>query len=71
MSSYPVRCFSCGKVIAHKFESFMQYKNENKDLNKFFIDNGIMRYCCKRMFMGFSPIEEKILHIHTLQQKST
>jgi DNA-directed RNA polymerase subunit N len=49
---FPVRCFSCGKPIAHLWEEFKKRKEKGEDLNKIFKDLGIKRYCCKQVFMG-------------------
>ncbi len=49
----PVRCFSCGKVIADKWEEFDQKVNKGgADPKAVFKDLGIKRYCCKRMLIG-------------------
>tara|TARA_Y100000591_G_C21519057_1_gene538392 strand:- start:135 stop:377 length:243 start_codon:yes stop_codon:yes gene_type:complete len=45
--SFPIRCFTCGKVIANKYEKFLQYDNKETAFN----DLKIERYCCKRMFL--------------------
>ena len=45
--TFPIRCFTCGKVIANKYERYLQYE----DKKKAFIDLRIERYCCKRMFL--------------------
>ena len=52
--SIPIRCFTCGKVIANKWEKYLTYENKEiafKDLN-------IERYCCKRMFLTNIDTEE-------------
>ena len=49
----PIRCFSCGAVIADKWEEFDKRVNENKeDPGKVLDDLGMKRYCCRRMFIG-------------------
>ncbi|HIQ50718.1 MAG TPA: DNA-directed RNA polymerase subunit N [Nautiliaceae bacterium] len=55
---FPIRCFSCGKPIAHLWEDFKKRKEKEKDLNKVFKELKIKRYCCKQVFMG---------HIDTIQ----
>lgn len=52
--SIPIRCFTCGKVIANKWEKYLQY--EDKELA--FKNLGIERYCCKRMFLTNIDTEE-------------
>jgi len=63
--SFPIRCFTCSKVIANKIEKYEELLLENKhfDKNKFFRENKIERYCCKRMFLGYVPFENKIINL--------
>jgi DNA-directed RNA polymerase subunit N len=64
----PIRCFTCSKIIADKFDYYQQEKEklaaiDNKRDNdlKFFndihtkeiLDNlGLIRYCCRRSVMS-------------------
>jgi DNA-directed RNA polymerase subunit N len=49
----PVRCFSCGAVIADKWEAYDKRVNkENEQPDKVLDDLSIKRYCCRRMFVG-------------------
>ena len=52
----PVKCFSCGLPIAHKYEKYIEMKKDkNKDFHRddiyIFKKLRIKRYCCKRMLM--------------------
>ena len=57
---FPVRCFTCGSVIGHKFE---EYKANTKDKNPDVVldELGVERYCCRRMFMAHVDILSHIL----------
>jgi len=46
----PVRCFTCGKVIASVWEEYKQ-RIELEDPGKVMDDLGISRYCCRRMLL--------------------
>ena len=48
----PVRCWSCGKVIAHVYEQYKQAVGGGEDPQSTLDDLGIKRYCCRRMFVG-------------------
>ncbi len=58
----PVRCFSCGRVIASDYIAFVNKVNliretENRDptpeeIQKIFDDIGVKRYCCRRMILS-------------------
>ena len=48
----PVRCWSCGKVIAHVYEQYKQAVDSGEDPQSTLDDLGIERDCCRRMFVG-------------------
>ena len=60
----PVRCFSCGKLIANKYEKYVELTEERKKQEKYInnqderINNEdifkklkLKRYCCRRMIL--------------------
>ena len=47
----PIRCFTCNKVLADKYDHFTKKINDEKkkETNKEILDDmGIERYCCRR-----------------------
>ncbi|MFH1590406.1 MAG: DNA-directed RNA polymerase subunit N [archaeon] len=48
----PVRCFSCGKPIAHLWEDFKERTEKSEDPKKVLDELGLERYCCRGMFLG-------------------
>lgn len=47
----PVRCFTCGRLIADKYEEYQDRVGKEED-PEIVLDNiGIERYCCRRMFL--------------------
>ncbi|MCW6159963.1 MAG: DNA-directed RNA polymerase subunit N [Candidatus Micrarchaeales archaeon] len=49
----PVRCFTCGKVVADKWEEYDKRVNKDKeDASKVLDELGFSRYCCRRMFIS-------------------
>ncbi len=49
----PVRCFSCGAVIADKWEEYDKRVNkEHESAEKVLDEMGVKRYCCRRMFIS-------------------
>ncbi len=48
----PIRCFSCGKPIAHLWEEYKQRKEDGEDPEEVLNDLGLERYCCRRMFVA-------------------
>lgn len=65
MSSFPVRCFTCGKPIAQHWSNFVKKRDaisedeEDKTtvIKKILNGYGIGRICCMRMFMTHTDIE--------------
>jgi DNA-directed RNA polymerase subunit N len=57
----PVRCFTCGKVIADKWEEFKKEVSKGENPAKVLDSLGIKRYCCRRMFLSnVNLIEESL-----------
>ena len=48
----PVRCFSCGGVIANKWEEFSQLTEAGVEMAEALDKVGLKRYCCRRMYVG-------------------
>jgi len=48
----PIRCFSCGKPIAHLWEKFRARVAKGEDPKKVLDDLGVERYCCRAIFLG-------------------
>ncbi|HLH86266.1 MAG TPA: DNA-directed RNA polymerase subunit N [Thermoplasmataceae archaeon] len=66
----PVRCFSCGKVIASTYVKFNQQVDEIKSTGRdptpaelsSILDNlGVERYCCRRMVLSHTDLIDEIL----------
>lgn len=55
----PIRCFSCGKVIAEYYEKYLERVKAGESPEKVLDDLGIKRYCCRRMiFSHVDTIDE-------------
>ncbi len=48
----PIRCFSCGKPIAHLWDEFKDRSLKGEDQKKILNDLGLERFCCRVMFLG-------------------
>ncbi len=49
----PVRCFTCGAVVADHWEEYDKKVNQNhEDAAKVLDEMGFKRYCCRRMFLS-------------------
>ena len=66
----PVRCFSCGKVIASdyvKFSSKMKDIRSNgrepthEEISSAIDELGVHRYCCRRMILSHTDLIDEVL----------
>lgn len=48
----PIRCFSCGKPIAHLWEEYEKRVAKGEERGKVMDSLGLERYCCRGMFLG-------------------
>ena len=47
----PVRCFTCGKVVAQFWDAYQQRLARGEKAKDILDDLGVDRYCCRRMLM--------------------
>lgn len=57
----PVRCYTCGKVIAHYWEEFSNRVMNGEDPEKVLDDLGLGRYCCRRTIIAHVPLIKQVL----------
>ena len=48
----PIRCFSCGKPIAHLWEEYKKRTEAGENPGKVLDELGVERYCCRAVFLG-------------------
>lgn len=48
----PIRCWSCGKPIAHLWEKYKGRTEKGESRKTILDDLGVERYCCRAMFLG-------------------
>ena len=51
---FPVRCFSCGKVIGHLYETYKRRVENGEDPKKVLDDLNIKRICCRTRFITYN-----------------
>ena len=56
----PIRCFSCGKPIAHLWETFKKRIEEGENPKKVLDELGLERFCCRSMFLGQTDLVELV-----------
>lgn len=52
MGMVPIRCFSCGKLLADKWNLFKSRVANGEDPAKVLDDLGIKRYCCRTVMLS-------------------
>ena len=57
----PVRCFTCGKVIADKYEQFKREVRQGEDPAVVLDGLGFNRYCCRRMLLSHIDIIDNFM----------
>lgn len=58
----PVRCFSCGQVIADKYDEYIKLVNQEKKTPEEALNIlGINKYCCRRMLLTHVEVIDDIM----------
>ena len=63
----PIRCFSCGKLIAHVYQPYLDLLDKGESAEKAFEQLGIKRFCCKRMIVSHVDLIDDLLKFSRLQ----
>jgi len=61
----PIRCFSCGGLIAHKWEEYKEKITAGIEVADALDQIGLTRYCCRRMYVGHHDLIEEIAPFST------
>jgi len=54
----PIRCFTCGKPIAHLWEQFKKRTGAGEEPAKVLDELEVERYCCRAVFLGHVDLIE-------------
>ena len=65
----PVRCFSCGKLIADKFDTFQNDIKAGNEPQTVLDDLGLERYCCRRMLLTTVESIQQIIPFYEAMHK--
>ena len=64
----PVRCFSCGKVIGHLWDRYVQCIEAGEEAGDVLTDLKVERYCCRRMFVSHVDLIDDIAPFSTTRE---
>ncbi len=57
---FPIRCFSCGKPIAHLHEKYTEMLEAGKSSKQAMDKLEVRRFCCRAVFMGHIELIDNI-----------
>jgi DNA-directed RNA polymerase subunit N len=65
----PVRCFTCGKLIADKYDDYQNKMKAGEEANKVLDELGIERYCCRRMLLTTVETIQQVIPFYEAMHK--
>jgi DNA-directed RNA polymerase subunit N len=65
----PVRCFTCGNLIADKFDDYQTKIKSGISPEKVLNDLAINRYCCRRMLLTTVETIQQVIPFYESIQK--
>jgi DNA-directed RNA polymerases I, II, and III subunit RPABC5 len=60
MSFAPIRCFTCGKIMGNRYDTFNDFLKEGFSPQEAIKKLDLTRYCCKRMVQSYVDLDERI-----------
>ena len=65
----PVRCFTCGNMVADKYDDYQNKIKAGEDPEKVLDSVGIERYCCRRMLLTSVETIQQVIPFYEAIQK--
>ena len=65
----PVRCFTCGKLIADKYEDYQNKIKTGEEPQKVLDELKIERYCCRRMLLTSVETIQQVIPFYEAMHK--
>ena len=63
----PVRCFTCGNLVADKHNEFQSRVKNGEDPKEVLDSLGLKRYCCRRMLITSMDIIDQLMPYNEAQ----
>ncbi len=65
----PVRCFSCGKLIADKYDDYQNKIKAGEEPDKVLDSLGFDMYCCRRMLLTTVETIQQVIPFYEAMQR--
>ena len=65
----PVRCFTCGNMVADKYDDYQGKLKAGEDPEKVLDSVGVERYCCRRMLLTSVETIQQVIPFYEAIQK--
>ncbi len=65
----PVRCLTCGKLIADKYDEYQNKMKSGEEPTKVLDSLGFDRYCCRRMLLTTVETIQQVIPFYEAIQK--
>lgn len=62
----PIRCFTCGKLLADRFEEFERRVKKGEDPAEVLDRMGLKRYCCRTAMLTSVDLMDEVMKYKTL-----
>ena len=56
----PIRCYSCGKSIAHLWEEYVERVKKGEEPQKVLDALGLDKFCCRAQFLGHVDLMDDV-----------
>ena len=67
----PVRCFTCGKVVGNKWDSYVKKLQDGTDETAALNELGLTRPCCRRMLLTHVDLLDRLLKFNAMDETQT
>ena len=65
----PIRCFTCGKLIADKYDDYQNKIKAGEEASKVLDELGMERYCCRRMLLTTVETIQQVIPFYEAMHK--
>ncbi len=67
----PMRCFTCGKLVADKYEEYHELLKAQYTEDQALTTVGLQRFCCRRMMLTHVDFNDMLLRFNPADNAGT